>query len=159
MREMRAASRPGFRGSRRFRGFRGWWYRPSGDEFYMPPSAAGSLRSLLSHREGAAVTKGKHGAFPTRRRRGCMVFAAASAIQHFPLNQPALWAEPEPPRAAAQWRLEPGRQRRLNLFAFREYNLSVHYPTSPLSHYPKEVIHEITNRTVADACRNGKSQC
>jgi hypothetical protein len=46
MREMRAVSQPRFKGFRGFRGFRGWWYRPSGDEFYMPPSAAGSLRSL-----------------------------------------------------------------------------------------------------------------
>jgi len=28
---------PGFKGFIRFKGFRGLWYRPAGDEFYMPP--------------------------------------------------------------------------------------------------------------------------
>ena len=31
-----AALRPGFKGFRRFKRFKGWWYRPSGDEYYMP---------------------------------------------------------------------------------------------------------------------------
>ena len=40
--------------------------------------------------------------------------AAEGSIKHSPLNQPALWAEPGPPRAPARRRLEPGRRRRLN---------------------------------------------
>ena len=38
-----------------------------------------------------------------------------------PLNQPALWAEPEPPRAPARCRLEPGRRKAPEPSYVREY--------------------------------------
>ncbi len=47
--------------------------------------------------------------------------AAEGSIYNSPLNQPALWAEPEPPRVSARRRLEPGRRKAPEPLCVREY--------------------------------------
>ena len=58
--------------------------------------------------KGACCRQGAH---HRRRRRNT----------YSPLNQPALWAEPKPPRAPARRRLEPGRRKAPEPLCFREY--------------------------------------
>ena len=70
------------------------------------PTALAGEGGGASHQRGPAADRQhlywrRQGAHHRRRRRHT----------YSPLNQPALWAEPEPPRAPARWRLEPGRRK------------------------------------------------
>ena len=62
------------------------------------PTALAGGRWWRQPPKGACCRQGAH---HRRRRRNT----------YSPLNQPALWAEPKPPRAPARWRLEPGRRK------------------------------------------------
>ncbi len=72
------------------------------------PTALARGRWWRQPPKGACCRQGAH---HRRRRRNT----------YSPLNQPALWAEPEPPRAPARWRLEPGRRKAPEPLCVREY--------------------------------------
>ena len=134
---------------------RGWWYRPSGDEFYNSAPRNGKPYNRADARRkctpfGTFGTtfppEGNRGAFPSRHRRGRMVFPLLLPVTaqyanylprpapkgtRDPLPQAAFITSSEPARsvggthrsARSARTIEPGRRRRLNPLAYRGYSL------------------------------------
>ena len=107
---------------------RGWWYRPSGDEYevsvtrYFSPAVI-AFTTLLHNPRPARKRRAEP--LPAKGGRPPLAFGNTASRHsdtiNLPLNQPALRAEPELPRASAQWRLEPGRRKAPEPSCFREY--------------------------------------
>ena len=105
-----------------------------------PPLAVIAFTTLLynlqpSRKRRAEPLPAKGGRPPLAFRN--TAFRRSDTIK-LPLNQPALWAEPEPPRASAPWRLEPGRRRRLNPLAFGN---TAHLPYDNFHVFPRTGIY------------------